>query len=185
MQISYFASTLEFRQWLEVNYLRSKEIIVGYYKVKTGKPSMTWSDSVDVALCFGWIDGIRRSIDEESYCIRFTPRHPKSIWSKINIDKVERLIKEGLMTETGLMLYQQRNKEKSGIYSFETSVYELSMELENLLRQYPVAFGLFDKLPPSYKRTHIHWVMSAKQEKTRITRLMKMIDTLEKGKKLF
>ena len=92
MDVTYFSSTDEFRQWLSDNHTKEQEILVGFYKVSTGKPSMTWSESVDVALCFGWIDGIRRSIDSESYCIRFTPRNPKSIWSNVNIDKVEKLI---------------------------------------------------------------------------------------------
>lgn len=185
MQINYFPSIYEFRLWLQEHHLSHKEIIVGYYKVKTGKPSMTWSDSVDVALCFGWIDGIRRSVDDESYCIRFTPRNPKSIWSKINIDKVERLIKENLMTEKGLELYHQRKKDKSGVYSFENSGNLLSEELEKILLQHSEAFSFFSKLPPSHKKTTIHWIMSAKQEKTQLARLMKMIETYESGKRLF
>ncbi|HEX2395089.1 MAG TPA: hypothetical protein VHI78_07065, partial [Bacteroidales bacterium] len=115
----FFKNAGEFRKWLEGNYKTEKEVIVGFYKTKTGKPSMTWSESVDQALCFGWIDGIRRSIDEESYCIRFTPRNPNSIWSSINIKKIEYLTMKGLMKPEGIEVFKKRKQEKSGIYSFE------------------------------------------------------------------
>jgi uncharacterized protein YdeI (YjbR/CyaY-like superfamily) len=185
MQINYFPSTHEFRLWLQEHHLSHKEIIVGYYKVKTGKPSMTWSDSVDVALCFGWIDGIRRSVDDESYCIRFTPRNPKSIWSKINIEKVERLTKEGMMTEAGLAAFEKRKNEKSGIYSFENDQRELPDEYQKLLKNNTKAYASFEKMPPSHKKAYIHWILSAKQEKTQLSRFMKMIEALESGKRLF
>ena len=115
----FFSNQNEFRRWLEENHTTKTELVVGYYKVWTGRPTMSWSQSVDQALCFGWIDGIRKSIDEKSYCIRFTPRKPTSVWSNINIKKVEELTEKGLMTEAGLQAYSKRKDTKSGIYSFE------------------------------------------------------------------
>jgi uncharacterized protein YdeI (YjbR/CyaY-like superfamily) len=111
----FFRDQKEFRKWLEKNHKTSTELLVGFYKVNSGKPNMTWSQSVDEALCFGWIDGIRRSIDKESYCIRFTPRKPTSNWSNVNIKKVEELKRKGLMTKSGLDAYKKRKDLKAGI----------------------------------------------------------------------
>jgi len=185
MDCIFFISTNEFRQWLSEHHSSDKEILVGFYKVATGKPSMTWSDSVDVALCFGWIDGIRKAIDEESYCIRFTPRNPKSIWSNVNIDKVEKLIKNGQMTEAGLIAYNQRKNEKSGIYSFENDNRTLDNELEETFKKNTPAWNFFIKLAPSYRKTAMHWVMSAKQRKTQFSRLEKLIQLSSEGKRMY
>ena len=185
MDVTYFSSTDEFRQWLPDNHTKEQEILVGFYKVSTGKPSMTWSESVDVALCFGWIDGIRRSIDSESYCIRFTPRNPKSIWSNVNIDKVEKLIQNGQMTEAGLAIYNQRQNEKSGIYSFENDNRTLDNELETMFSENTPAWNFFINIAPSYRKTAIHWVMSAKQRKTQFSRLEKLIQLSSEGKRIY
>lgn len=185
MNIVFFPSTEEFRQWLADNYLSEKEIIVGYYKVSTGKPSMTWSDSVDVALCYGWIDGVRRTVNDDSYCIRFTPRNPKSNWSKINVEKVERLISEGLMTDAGLTIYQQRQESKTGIYSFENEPLTLSREYELIFRQNESAWAFFNKTAPSLRKAYIHWIMTGKQEATRLNRLEKLISASEQNRKPF
>jgi uncharacterized protein YdeI (YjbR/CyaY-like superfamily) len=185
MHVLFFPSTTEFRQWLSQNYKTEKEAVVGFYKVSTGKPSMTWSESVDVALCYGWIDGIRRSIDAESYCIRFTPRNPKSVWSKINIAKVEKLIQEGWMTDAGLEAYSKRNDEKSGIYSFENGLQNLSEAYEKRFKANVQAWEFFSRQSPSYRKVHIYWIMSAKQEQTRLNRLEKLIQAASEGKKLF
>jgi uncharacterized protein YdeI (YjbR/CyaY-like superfamily) len=185
MDVTYFCSTDEFRQWLRDNHTTEQEILVGFYKVSTGKPSMTWSNSVDVALCFGWIDSVRRTVDNESYCIRFTPRKPNSVWSNINIEKVENLTKAGLMTEAGLEAYSKRKNEKSGIYSFENDNRTLPDHLFNILAENLNAFRFFEQLAPSYKKAHIHWIVSAKQESTRLTRLYKMIAAFEKNERLF
>ncbi len=184
MEIIYFSSQQEFRGWLEVNHESSKEIIVGFYKVKTGKPSMTWSESVDVALCFGWIDGIRKSVDNDSYSIRFTPRNPKSTWSNININKVEALIKAGLMTEAGMKAYQLKNNEKSGIYSFENDLRQLPDEFLLIIKGNSRANAYYEKLAPSHKKAYIHWILSAKQEATRFARLMKLITAMEENRRL-
>jgi uncharacterized protein YdeI (YjbR/CyaY-like superfamily) len=171
----FFKTQIEFRNWLEKNHLTKTELIVGYYKVGTGKPSMTWPESVDQALCFGWIDGIRRSIGSESYCIRFTPRKPGSIWSRVNTEKVRKLKKAGLMKKEGLAAFNKRKDKKSGIYSFEKEPAKLNGNFEKLFREHTEAWEFFSKQPPSYRKTTIHWIMSAKQEETRLRRLNKAI----------
>lgn len=181
----YFKNQNEFRNWLENNHDRAVEIIVGYYKVGTSKHNMTWSQSVDQALCFGWIDGIRRSIDNEKYCIRFTPRKPISIWSKVNIKKVGDLKKKGLMTKPGLEIFNNRQKSKSGIYSFENRINRLDAKYEEMFKANKNAWTFFINQAPSYQKTRIHWVMSCKQEITRIARLTKLIKASDNKNKLF
>lgn len=181
----FFSDQDEFRKWLEKYYDKESEIIVGYYKTWTGKPSMTWSQSVDQAICFGWIDGIRRSIDEERYSIRFTPRKLTSIWSKINIKKVEELRKKGLMEKPGLEAYNNRKASKSGIYSFENQISKLDDNLERLFKDNKTAWDFFVKQAPSYKKVRMYWVMSARQEATRISRLNKLIAASENHYRLF
>lgn len=181
----YFKNQNEFRKWLEENHNRADEIIVGYYKVGTGKHNMTWSQSVDQALCFGWIDGIRRSIDNEKYCIRFTPRKPASTWSNVNIKKVEDLRKKGLMKKPGLEVFNKRKKTKSGTYSFENRNTRLDGSLEEIFKASKNAWAFFAKQAPSYQKTRIYWVMSAKQETTRIARLTKLITASENKNRLF
>lgn len=179
----FFENSQAFRRWLEENHTTGKELIVGYYKVSTGKPSMSWSDSVDQALCFGWIDGIRRSIDEESYCIRFTPRNPKSIWSAVNIKKAEQLIASGQMTPAGLKLFEMRKEEKAEVYTYENKVETFPPEVEERFKQNEKAWAFFSKQAPSYRKAVIYWIMSAKQKATFEKRLAQLIDSCEKGKK--
>ena len=185
MKPVYFQNQNEFRKWLEKNHDKESEIIVGYYKAGTGKPSMTWSESVDQALCFGWIDGIRRSVDNERYSIRFTPRRITSIWSNVNIKKVEELKKNGLMMKPGLEVYNHRKVIKSGIYSFEKEFTELDDNFKRLFKANKIAWDFFVKQAPSYQKTRSHWIMSARQEKTKITRLNKLIIASEKHTRLF
>ena len=118
MKPKFFKSPATFHKWLAANHAKSKELWVGFYKKSSGKPSITWPESVDEALCFGWIDGIRKSIDEESYVIRFTPRKPVSVWSSVNIRNVEKLIKANRMQPAGLKAYQARKENRSGIYAY-------------------------------------------------------------------
>lgn len=184
MNPHFFADQLEFRKWLEKHHLSEKELIVGFYKRNTGKPSMTWSESVDQALCFGWIDSVRRSIDENSYSIRFTPRNKNSIWSAVNIKKIEELTAKGLMFPKGIEAFGYRREDKSKVYSFENTPLELNPELDTIFKANPVAWEYFTKQSASYKKTHIHWIMSAKQEKTRITRLQKLINACQAGQKV-
>lgn len=184
MKPTFFPTPQEFRQWLEKNHQTEKELLVGFYKVGTGKPSMTWPESVDQALCFGWIDGVRRSIDEESYSIRFTPRKPTSIWSAVNIRKMEELTTTGLMTEAGLKAFALRKEERSAIYSHEKEPAILDPAFEKQFKANKKAWEFFITQAPSYQKVMLHWIMGAKQEKTRISRLEKTIRESEAGKKV-
>lgn len=180
----FFANPDEFRKWLEKNHQTESELLVGYYKVSSQKPSITWSDSVNVALCFGWIDGIRRTHNDESYCIRFTPRNPKSNWSAINIKKVENLIIQGKMQPAGLAVFEKRTVDRSAIYSYENRPEKLGYDLETRFQENSKGWNFFITQPPSYHKTMIYWVMSAKQESTRIVRLDKLIEACKSGKRL-
>ena len=155
--------------------MKKTELLVGFYKVDSGKPSMTWSQSVDQALCFGWIDGVRKSIDEISYTIRFTPRKPTSIWSAINVRKVEELRKAGLMTQEGERAFGHKTESKSGIYSHENEPATLDPIFTKQFKKEKEAWKYFIAQAPSYRKVMIHWIMSAKQEKTRVSRLEKTI----------
>jgi uncharacterized protein YdeI (YjbR/CyaY-like superfamily) len=181
---TFFESQYHFREWLEKNHLKETELIVGFYKVASGKKSMSWSESVDQALCFGWIDGVRRSIDKESYSIRFTPRKPKSIWSTINIKKIEVLIQSDLMKPEGLKAFALRKEENSSVYSHENEPVELTGEYLNKFKQNQEAWSFFNNQAPSYRKVIIHWIMIAKQEKTRFNRLEKVIVASRDKKRL-
>lgn len=182
--IAFFENQLKFREWLENNHIKETELIVGFYKVNSGKPSMSWTESVDQALCFGWIDGVRKSIDKESYCIRFTPRKSNSIWSAINIKKMEVLTNAGLMKPEGLKAFSLRKEERSMIYSHEKEIVELTTNFLNQFKQNKVAWNFFINQAPSYQKSITHWIMSAKQEKTRQSRFEKTITTSELQKRL-
>ncbi|MCX8533166.1 YdeI/OmpD-associated family protein [Chryseobacterium luquanense] len=184
MSATFFPTPQDFRNWLEKNHQTEKELLVGFYKVGTKKPSMIWSESVDQALCFGWIDGVRKSIDEESYSIRFTPRKPTSIWSVVNIKKIEELIKAGLMKKEGLEAFKLRKEDKSGIYSHEKEPSQLTQDYEKQFKANKKAWDFFEKQAPSYKKVIIHWIMSAKQEKTKLSRLEKTINESEKEQRI-
>lgn len=184
MKATFFPTQEKFRAWLEKNYQTETELVVGFYKVSSKKPTMSWSESVDQALCFGWIDGIRKTIDDESYSIRFTPRKKSSIWSVINIKKVEQLTKAGLMKEAGLKAFELKSEERSGIYSHEKEAYILDPELEKQFKANKPAWDFFEKQAPSYKRVVIHLIMSAKQQKTRISRLEKTITASAEQKRI-
>jgi uncharacterized protein YdeI (YjbR/CyaY-like superfamily) len=179
MKPTFFATAQHFRKWLEKNHTTKTELIVGYYKVNSGKPSMNWSDSVDQALCFGWIDGVRRSIDEESYCIRFTPRNPKSVWSAVNIKKVEALKKQGLMLDVGLALYNKIQEGKTKIYGYETEEVKLSPEMEKQFKANKKAWSYFQALASSYRKQSLNWIMSAKQEATQLKRFQILLADCE------
>lgn len=180
----FFATPSHFRKWLEKNHKTKTELLVGYYKVGSSKPSITWSQSVDQALCFGWIDGRKNTINNESYCIRFTPRKKSSIWSAINIKKVEELSQAGLMTDEGLKAFELRTDSKSRIYAHEKESTPLTKEYEKQFKNNKVAWNFFTALAPSYKKNLVHWIMSAKQEKTQILRLEKAIKSSEELKRI-
>jgi uncharacterized protein YdeI (YjbR/CyaY-like superfamily) len=176
MKPRHFASPAAFRTWLEKNHARATELVVLFKKRATGARSMTWPESVDEALCFGWIDGIRRRVDEHGYTIRFTPRKPSSIWSAINVRKVEALRAAGRMTRAGEAAYAHRKDHKTGVYSFERN--EAAVLPPAFARQLAAAtraHAYFTAQPPWYQRTAIHWVISAKREDTRVRRLAQLI----------
>ena len=179
MTPTFFAKQSEFRKWLDKNHKKETELLVGFYKVDSGKPSMTWSQSVDEALCFGWIDGVRKSIDKDSYQIRFTQRKSTSIWSAVNIQKIEELTKQGFMQPAGLASFENRKEDKSKIYSYENEEVKFSSDFEKLFKANKIAWDYFQSLAPSYRKPSTNWVMSAKQEATRIKRLKELIDDSE------
>ena len=182
--VTFFETQQDFRNWLEAHHELATELLVGYYKVGSGKPSMSWSQSVDQALCFGWIDGVRRSIDKESYCIRFTPRRPTSNWSAINIRKIEELTKAGLMKPAGVKAFALRKENKSEVYSYENEALPLAPDLEKQYRENKEAWDLFMKQAPSYRKAIAKWIVSAKQEKTRQSRLERAIQESALQKRL-
>jgi len=184
MTPTFFPTQEKFRAWLEKHHQKETELLVGFYKVNSKKPSMSWSESVDQALCFGWIDGVRRSIDEESYSIRFTPRKKSSIWSSINIKKIEELTKAGLMKEAGIKAFELRSEEKSRIYSHEKEPSVFDPEFEKKFKANKPAWKFFNKQAPSYKKVMTHWIMTAKQEKTRLSRLEKTINISAEQKRM-
>ena len=171
----FFPSQADFRKWLAENHAEATELLVGYYKVGSGKPSMTWSQSVDEALCFGWIDGVRRSVDEVSYCIRFTPRKPTSIWSAVNMQKIDELTRQGLMHQAGIAAYKKRQEAKSKIYAYEQQEVAFSPEFEQAFTANEKAWLFFQKQASWYRKQSINWVMTAKQATTQLSRLAKLI----------
>ena len=172
----FFATPAAFRAWLEQHHATADELLVGFHKRATGTPSMTWPESVDEALCFGWIDGKRKSLGESSYTIRFTPRKPTSIWSSINVAKVKALAKGGKMHAAGLAAFAKRTKERTGVYSFERNeAAVLPPDQARRLAGNREASAFFEAQPPWYRRTAIHWVISAKQEATRERRFAQLL----------
>jgi uncharacterized protein YdeI (YjbR/CyaY-like superfamily) len=177
----FFKSSQDFYDWLEQHHDTEDEVYVGFYKTHTGKRAMSWSESVDQALCFGWIDGRTNAIDEDRYMQRFTPRRPGSNWSKINVEKVAKLVEVGRMRPAGLAAFEKRTDAKTGVYSFERET-ELAPEYEAQLKANEAAAEYFDSRPPWYRRTAIHLVMSAKREETRERRLRQLIEDSAAGR---
>jgi uncharacterized protein YdeI (YjbR/CyaY-like superfamily) len=184
MEPIFFATPIEWRAWLEKNHASETEVFVGFHRKATGLPTMTWSEAVDQALCFGWIDGVRRSIDETSYYNRFTPRRPKSNWSAVNIKKVEQLTKQGLMHPAGLAAFEKRSEERSNSYSYERAKAKLSASYEKRFRAHKGAWAFWESQPPGYRRTATWWVASAKREETRERRLATLIEDSAKGRRI-
>ncbi len=184
MRAKFFADTSELRQWLSQNHRKARELWVGYYKLGSGKANFNWSESVDEALCYGWIDGIRRSVDEDSYRIRFTPRKPNSNWSAINIKKVEELSRRRLMRAAGIKAFAKRREQGSNRYSFEQESLELDKKCERRFKSHGRAWKFFQSLTPSTKKLSIGWIMSAKKEETRQRRLDTLIQSSAERKKI-
>jgi len=184
MTITYFRTPADLRKWFAKHHATEKELWVGLYKKGSGKPSITWPESVKEALCFGWIDGIRKSVDEESYTIRFTPRKRSSIWSSINIKYATDLIDQGLMQPAGLEAFKARREYKSGIYSYEQRTADLPEPYLSELKKNKAAWQFFESQPAWYRKQVSWWVVSAKKEETRAKRLEKLIADAAGGRKL-
>jgi uncharacterized protein YdeI (YjbR/CyaY-like superfamily) len=183
MKPKFFKSPVEFREWLQEHHDKSKELFVGFYKKSSGKKSITYPEALEEALCFGWIDGVRKKIDAISYSQRFSPRKPKSIWSLINVRHVERLKSEGRMHSAGLEVYALREDKRTGIYSFENRPRELSPEYQKVFQKNKKAWEFFKNQPPYYQRTLSFWVMGAKREETQLRRLQQLIESSAAGKR--
>ena len=176
IDVMFFGSADELRAWLAENHETAKELWVGFYKKDSGQTGVTYPEAVDQALCFGWIDGVRRSLDATSYTNRFTPRKPGSLWSLVNTRRVGELTELGLMCPAGLRAFEQRDPEKSKFYSFEVRNQPFSPEHEAEFRANADAWAFFQAQPPSYRRMATHWVNSAKQEATQLKRLRTIIE---------
>jgi len=184
MKPTFFQTPSAFRAWLEQHHAKAGVFWVGYFKKGSGKPSITWPESVDEALCYGWIDGVRKSIDDISYTIRFTPRKPGSIWSSVNIKRAQALIAQGQMQPAGLKAYQARRENKSGIYSYEQRSVNLEEPYNRLLRKNEAAWSFFHLQPASHRKAISWWIISAKKEETRLKRLEKFMSYAVQGQRL-
>ena len=180
----FFATSAELRAWFAANAATAPELLVGYWKVGTGRQSVTWPESVDEALCVGWIDGVRRSLGDEAYCIRFTPRRRGSRWSAVNVRRVPELVAEGRMTPPGLAAYEARGAANETGYSYERREATLPPEYDAVLRAVAGDGDFWDKQPPGYRRNVAWWVTSAKQEPTRQRRLAALAAACAKGERL-
>jgi uncharacterized protein YdeI (YjbR/CyaY-like superfamily) len=181
----FFATPARFRSWLAKHHKTTGELLVGFYKKGSGKPSITWPESVDEALCVGWIDGVRRSLGDEAYTIRFTPRRKGSIWSAVNIKRVRELAKAGLMRPAGLAAFERRDEKKSAIYSYEQrTTTEFDPAYEKKFRANKKAWAFFEAQPPWYQRQLRYYVMGAKTEATRLKRLQRAIESAAKGSRV-
>jgi len=185
MKPKFFATPREFRDWLEQFHLVEQELWVGFHKKNSGKLSITWPEAVDALLCYGWIDGVRKSLDDATYVIRVTPRKPRSTWSAINIRRAAELTRMGLMRPAGLKAFEARSDDRSAIYSYEQrKKAELSPEFEQKLHHSKKAWEFFSAQAPSYQRLAKFWVMSAKKEETRIKRFDQLIRDSATGHRL-
>jgi uncharacterized protein YdeI (YjbR/CyaY-like superfamily) len=184
MEVHFFETPEQWRAWLAEHHATASEVEVGFRRKATGLPTMTWSESVDEALCFGWIDGVRHSIDETSYRNRFTPRRPGSTWSKVNLAKVEALIEQGRMQPAGLAAYERRTEANSGIYSFEQEHRpdQLPPEYARELEADAAAREDWGARRPGYRRAVVHWITSAKREETRRRRLAQLVECSAEGR---
>lgn len=181
----FFATAAAFRAWLDRHAAAATELVVGFWKVGSGKPSMTWSEAVDEALCVGWIDGVTKRIDERAYQIRFTPRKPTSIWSAVNIRKFHELEAAGRMTDAGRAAFARRTAEKSAIYSHErTTPPTLTAGETRIFKANGPAWRYFESRPPGYRRQILHWITTAKKPETRARRLAKTIEACAAGTRL-
>jgi uncharacterized protein YdeI (YjbR/CyaY-like superfamily) len=184
MKPRFFATTARFRTWLERNHDTAAELWVGFHRKGSGKPSISWPEAVDQALCFGWIDGIRKRVDDTSYMNRFTPRKPTSTWSDRNVKRARELIELGQMAPAGLRAFEARGDNRTGIYSYEQRPQELPATYARPFRANARAWKAWRAMPPSYRRAATWWVISAKREETRERRLATLIETTARGERI-
>ena len=182
-QPTFFPTEADFRRWLAANHETAPELLVGFWKKGSGKPSIDWPQARDQALCFGWIDGLRKSLGEDAYTIRFTPRRKGSIWSKVNVERFEELKAAGQMTAAGEAAYE-RDKHRSGVYSYEKPLASLSPEEEAMFRVNKRAWADWEARPAGYRRSALGWVTGAKRAETRAKRLAELIEVSAEGRRL-
>jgi len=184
MDATFFSSPDELRAWLEEHHAAADELLVGFYKKDSGRGGISYAEALDQALCYGWIDGVRKRVDADSYTIRFTPRRPASIWSAVNLKRAAELEEQGLLRPAGLRAYQGRRRDRERQYSHEQGDVELAPAYAERLQADPQAWAFFRSQPPSYQRPAIWWVMSAKQEATRLRRLETLIACSQQGQRI-
>jgi len=180
-KLNTFRTPAQFRAWLAKNHKTSSELLLQIFRVHAADRGVTYAQALDEALCYGWIDGVRRSVDADSFSIRFTPRKPRSIWSRINVGHVERLMKTGRMTKVGMAAFEARDEKRTGVYAFENRPKELAPELAKTFKANRDAWVFFEKQAPYYRRTVSYWVMNAKQDATRVRRLDALIECCARG----
>jgi uncharacterized protein YdeI (YjbR/CyaY-like superfamily) len=184
MDVRHFRSQAELRRWLKAHHARERELHVGFWKKASGKGGITYPEALDEALCYGWIDGVRRSLDEDSYTIRFSPRKPTSNWSAVNIARVQELIASGRMRQPGLEAFERRDRSRSNAYSFEQADVALPRADQRTFRANAEAWSFWKAQPPGYRKVATWWVVSAKREETRRRRLETLIACSAKGERL-
>jgi uncharacterized protein YdeI (YjbR/CyaY-like superfamily) len=180
---TYFPTEADFRHWLTAKHATASELLVGFWKKGSGKPSIDWPQARDQALCFGWIDGVRKSLGDEAYTIRFTPRRKGSIWSKVNLGRFAALKAAGQMMPAGERAFEE-NEGKRGVYAYEQPLAALTAEEEAQFRATPAAWADWEKRPPGYRKVVLHWVTSAKKPETRARRLAILIESSAAGQKI-
>jgi uncharacterized protein YdeI (YjbR/CyaY-like superfamily) len=184
MKPTFFPSPIEFQTWLEKNHSQAQELLLGFHRRDSGKPSITYPEALDEALCFGWIDGVRKRFDESSYTVRFTPRRPGSIWSSVNTKRVGELVKLGRMHAAGQKVFDERDRKRSKLYSYERSTCKLESAYEEKFRANRKAWEFYQAQAPWYRRTTCWWVVSAKREETRVRRLAQLIEDSAHGRRV-
>lgn len=180
---TYFATEADFRRWLKAYHDSADELLVGFWKKGSGKPSIDWPQARDQALCFGWIDGVRKSLGDDAYTIRFTPRRKGSIWSKVNVDRFNALKSDGQMTPAGERAYEE-NKHKSGLYSYEKPLASLEAAETRLFRKNKAAWSYWEAQPPGYRKLVLNWITTAKKPETRAQRLATLIEDSQAGRRI-
>jgi uncharacterized protein YdeI (YjbR/CyaY-like superfamily) len=180
----FFDTPADFRAWLEEHHDTESELFVGFWKKASGRPSISWREAVDEALCFGWIDGVARGMGADAWAVRFTPRRPRSNWSAVNVARVEELMRDGRMRPAGIAAFERRDKTRAPAYAHEREAARFTPEQERALRANSAAWEFFSSQPPSYRRSATHWVTSAKREETRARRMATLIGDSAAGRRV-